>query len=400
MQSWVERGEKVRMNTYSSFPIVMEKGKGVYIWDVKGNKYLDFGAGIAVNALGYGNDTYIETVSNQLRRLCHCSNLYWNQPSIEVAEYLVKNTCFQRVFFCNSGAEAVEGALKLGRKYGKKMKGNHSCRIISMQQSFHGRTLGAITVTGQEKYQKAFTPLLPGVDYVPFNDFAALKKAISEETCAILLEPIQGEGGIWPAKKEYLQAVRKLCTENHILLIVDEVQTGIGRTGNLFAYECYDIEPDILATAKGLGGGIPIGAILAKEEVASCFMPGDHASTFGGNPLSCSAAKVVLQKLLEEGLLEEVKKNSKYLQQGLLYLQEKYNFIKEIRGIGLMKGLEFHIPIAEIIKECIDQGLLLVGAGSHVIRFVPPLVISKKEIEEGIQILDQVLQRIHKNTIK
>ncbi|NLL70581.1 MAG: aspartate aminotransferase family protein [Epulopiscium sp.] len=394
MENWIERGKKVRMNTYSSFPIVVEKGEGVYLWDLNGKRYLDFGAGIAVNALGYKHTTYAEALSSQLHNLCHCSNLYWNQPAIEAAEYLVKNTCFDQVFFCNSGAEAIEGALKLSRKYGKKKKGARCYRIISMKQSFHGRTLGALTATGQEKYQKDFIPLLPGVDHVVFNDIEAIKQAISEETCAILLEPIQGEGGIWPVDPDYLQTLRKLCTEKNILLVLDEVQTGIGRTGKLFAHEWYEIEPDIIATAKGLGGGIPIGAVLAKQEIANCFTPGDHASTFGGNPLACTAAKVVLQELLEKGLLAQVEEKGEYLNQQLCRLQKKHTVIKDMRGIGLMKGLEFHIPVQEIIQKCMDKGLLLVGAGTHIIRFVPPLVISKEEMDEGISILDEVLSEV------
>ncbi|NMA83362.1 MAG: acetylornithine transaminase [Epulopiscium sp.] len=392
MQKWIERGKSVRMNTYSSFPIVLERGEGVYLWDIEGKKYIDFTAGIAVNALGYGHPDYITALTTQLKNLSHCSNLYWNKPAIEVAEILVQQTCFDQVFFSNSGAEAIEGALKLSRKYGRKKKGENAFHIISMEQSFHGRTLGAITATGQPKYQKDFTPLVPGIEHISFNDLKALKEAITPDTCAVLLEPVQGESGIKPADKKYLQEVRELCTKNNILLVFDEVQTGIGRTGHLFAYEWYGVEPDIIAVAKGLGGGVPIGAILAKQFVADCFFPGDHASTFGGNPFVCSAAKVVLQQLLKEGLLDQVKETSCYLEERLVELQKKYDFIQEVRGIGLMKGIEFTISIGEVIEKCIEKGLLLVGAGVNVIRFVPPLIISKEEIDKGIAILDEVLR--------
>ncbi len=392
MEPWIERGTEVVMHTYNRFPLVIEKGEGVYVWDQKGKKYLDFVAGIAVNSLGCNHSTFIENMVEQLHKINHCSNLYWNIPQIELAELLVTKSCFDKVFFCNSGAEAIEAALKLARKYGKKVHGADCVEIIAMEQSFHGRTLGAITATGQIKYQKDLAPLLPGILHVPYNNIEALRSAVTEHTCAILLEPIQGEGGIHPADLAYLQSVRQLCSEKNILLMFDEVQCGIGRTGKLFGYEVYGIEPDVIALAKGLGGGFPIGAMMAVQKAADAFMPGDHASTFGGNPLACTAGKVVLQELVERGLLEQVQKNSVYLKERLLDLKESCTLIQDVRGIGLMMGIELNMPVGTIIQKCMEKGLLLVGAGTHTIRFVPPLVINEKEIEEGIQILRSVLK--------
>lgn len=393
MNEWIERGNKVIMNTYNQFPIVLEKGNGVYLWDSEGKVYLDFVAGIAVNALGYNNSDYVREISAQLTKLQHCSNLYWMIPSIELSELLVQNSCFDRVFYCNSGAEAVEAAIKLSRKYGKKFHGENCYDIITMKKSFHGRTMATVTATGQTKYQKGFNPLVPGFSYVEFNNFNELERAVSENICAIIIEPIQGEGGIHPAEKSYLQKVRSLCDRNDIVLVFDEVQCGIGRTGELFAYQLFDVKPDVVSLAKGLGGGFPIGAMLAIQSKADAFQPGDHASTFGGNHLACTAGKVVLKKLLYEGVLENVQKQGKYLKEKLIELQEKYEMIKDVRGYGLIRGIELNCVVKDIVKECMEKGLLLLGAGENVIRFVPPLIISKKEIDEGITILNDVLQQ-------
>jgi len=396
MNEWIERGSKVIMNTYSQFPIVIEKGNGVYLWDSDGKKYLDFVAGIAVNALGYNDSDYVEQISMQLTKLQHCSNLYWMIPSIELSEVLIQNSCFDKVFYCNSGAEAVEAAIKLSKKYGKKHHGEKCYEIITMKKSFHGRTMATVTATGQTKYQKGFDPLMPGFSYVEFNNFNDLKEAINENTCAIIIEPIQGEGGIHPVEKAYLQQVRSLCDKNDIVLIFDEVQCGMGRTGELFAYQLYNIKPDVVSLAKGLGGGFPIGAMLAVQNKADAFQPGDHASTFGGNPLACTAGKTVLNKLLNKGVLENVQKQGKYLKEKLIELKVKYEMIIDVRGYGLMLGIELNCLVKDIVKECMNKGLLIIGAGEKVIRFVPPLIIKKIEIDEGLSLFESVIQQFQK----
>jgi acetylornithine/N-succinyldiaminopimelate aminotransferase len=394
MKDLINRGKEVFMNTYSQFPLVIEKGDGVYVYDSKGNKYLDFVAGIAVNSLGYNNEKLVKALKNQLNKLTHCSNLYWNEPAIEAAELLKKYSTLDKVFFCNSGAEAVEGSLKLARKYAKKYLGNNKTEIITMKNSFHGRTFGAVTATGQTKYQKGLGPLLPGIKYCEFNNIKSLEDTIDDKTCAVLVEPIQGEGGIKPADVEYLKKVRELCDKNNLILIFDEVQCGIGRTGEIFAYQHYNVKPDIVALAKGLGGGVPIGAILANEKAASGFCPGDHASTFGGNPLVCSAAKVVIEEISDSQYLENIKKQGKYLTKKLNELKSKYKMILDVRGHGLMQGMEMNMPVKEIILECMDKGLLLVGSGERIIRFVPPLIIQKKGIDSAIKILEDVILRV------
>lgn len=392
MKTLVQRGSEVVMNTYSRFPVALERGEGTVVWDINGKKYLDFVAGIAVNCLGHNHKKLTAKIAEQASKLIHCSNLYYTEPQIELAEKLVKYSDFNKVFFCNSGAEANESALKLCRKYAK-MKGKEGSGIITMLKSFHGRTYGAVTATGQEKYQKGLDPLLPGISHVPFNDIKALKAAASKETCGILMEVIQGEGGIIPADKEYLKQVRQLCDELDILLIFDEVQTGIGRTGELFAYQCYGVVPDAVTSAKGLAGGVPIGALLANDKAAAAFQPGDHASTFGGNSLATAAGSVVIEELMESGLLEQVQKQGDFLKEKLEELKTKTDLIADIRGMGLIQGIELKIPAAPIITDCIEQGLLLVGAGANVIRFVPALIVSKEEIEEALKILEGALQR-------
>ncbi len=392
METLVSKGKQCFINNYAPFPIVFDKGEGVYLKDIEGNQYLDFVAGIAVNALGYGNDTLVQKLKEQVDKFLHCSNLYYNEPSIQLAETLVELSGLDKVFFCNSGAEANEAAIKLTRKYAKAYYDNNKYELITMKNSFHGRTYGAITLTGQEKYHKGLSPLLPGVNYCDFNDINALKEAITEQTCGILIEPIQGEGGIRPADQEYLKAVRKLCDEHDILLIFDEVQCGIGRTGSLFAYQSYDVLPDIVVLAKGLGGGVPIGAVIANEKAAKGFEPGDHASTFGGNPLVCSGALAVLEEIQNKDLLDHVKDKSTYLITKLNGLKDKYSFIKEIRGKGLMLGIELNIGVQPIITQCLSEGLLLVPAGKTIIRFVPPLIIENHHIDQAIDILDKVLE--------
>lgn len=387
-----ERGKNVIMNTYNRYPIAIAKGDGCYVYDTDGNKYLDFVAGIAVNSLGNNNEKLVKAIAEQAAKVIHCSNYYWNEPMIELAELLVENTCFDKVFYCNSGAEANEGALKLARKYAAKYHENEGrTEIISMKQSFHGRTYAAITATGQEKYQKGLSPLMPDIKYAVFNDFENLKSLVTDKTCAIILEPIQGESGIHPADKEYLQKLRKLCDEKDLLLIFDEVQCGVGRTGYLCAYQYYGVEPDVVTFAKGLAGGVPIGAMLTKQKAADAFQPGDHASTFGGNPLATSAGKVVVTELVKNGLLENVKKNGAYLTKKLEELKAQKNVITEVRGIGFMQGIEVTVPVADVIKKAMSKGLLVASAGSNVIRFVPSLITGEKEIDEMINILAECL---------
>ncbi|MEA4816570.1 MAG: aspartate aminotransferase family protein [Lachnospiraceae bacterium] len=390
MEELTNLGSSVIMNTYGRFPVALDYGDGVYMYDVEGKKYIDFVAGIAVNSLGTNHERLVSAISEQAKKLIHCSNLYYTEPQISLAKALTENSDFDKVFFCNSGAEAVESALKLMRKYAD-MKGKPGKEIITMEKSFHGRTYGAVTATGQDKYHKGFGPLLPGIKHVKYNDFEALESQVSEKTCGILMEVMQGEGGIIPADAKYLKKVRELCDEKDILLVFDEVQTGVGRTGELFAYQLFGVAPDGATFAKGLAGGVPIGAFMANDKAASAFKPGDHASTFGGNPLATAAAGVVLDELLNRGLLENVKKQGKYLNEKLLKLQEKHKVITDVRGIGLMQGVELSVAVGDIISECIKKGLFLVGAGPNVIRFVPPLIIKEENIDEAMGILDSAL---------
>lgn len=388
----INKGNKYIMGTYARFPIVFEKGEGVYLYDDNNKKYIDFVSGIAVNALGYSHKGYIDAVTNQINQLNHVSNLYWTKPAIELAEKLSIYTGLDQVFFCNSGAEAVEAALKLSRIYAHKNKGESCYEVISLNQSFHGRTMGALSLTGQVKYHKNLSPLLEGIKRAELNDIDSIKALVTENTAAIIIEPIQGEGGIHPTHKEFLQEVRNLCDEKDIVLIFDEVQSGIGRTGELFAFQHYGITPDIVTSAKGLGNGIPIGAIIAKNKFAKEFTPGTHASTFGGNGIACSGAMVVIDELMENGLLEKVKESGEYLKEKLLALKERYPSLIDVRGMGLMQGIELEQGVSDIIHECIIRGLLLVAAGTNVIRFVPPLIITKEEIDKGIKILEGVLE--------
>jgi len=387
----IQKADKVLMHTYNSIPISLVSGKGSYVKDSDGKEYLDFIAGIAVNALGYNHPAFNTALKEQLDRIIHYSNLFYNEKQIELAYKLVSNSHFDKAFFCNSGTEAVEAALKLAKKIGKTKK-NGAWKIIAMNQSFHGRTSGALSLTGQKKYQDSFLPLLPGVSFVDFNDFDDLKQKADSETCAVIIEPVQGEGGIHPADIEYLKKVRNLCTEENITLIFDEVQSGIGRTGYLFAHEYFKVFPDIVCLAKGLGGGLPIGAILSTDKFDQ-FEPGDHAATFGGNPLVCTGANIVLTELLDNNLLKHTKKVGKYLKNKLLDLQSKSTAIKDVRGIGLMMGIELNCNSSDIISSCREKGLLLVGAGSTVIRFVPPLVITEQEIDKAIDILESAIKK-------
>jgi len=394
-----ELDEKYYFNTFGSrLPVAFEWGEGSTLYDSQGQKYMDFVAGIAVNTLGYNHPALKEAIAKQVEKLLHCSNLFYIESQAQLAKTLVENSCGDKVFLCNSGAEANEGAIKLARKY-FYAKNLYKYEIITTLNSFHGRTMATLAATGQEKYQKPFEPLPTGFVHVPFNDIEAVEKAVSYKTCAVMVEPIQGEGGVIPATAQYMKALRKLCDDKGILLIFDEVQTGIGRTGKLFGYEHYDVEPDIFTLAKGLGGGVPIGAVVAKDFVASAMEPGDHGSTFGGNPLACSAALAVLSSVLKEGFLENVKAVGEYFKNQLLELKEKFPFIREVRGKGLMLGLELEDTISgkEIVLDMLNKGFIINCTGNNTLRFVPPLIIEKEDIDALVENLKNSLVKESSN---
>ncbi len=375
------------MQVYSRYQIAIEKGDGVYLFDNEGKKYLDFAAGIAVFAFGYNNKEYNEALKEQIDKVIHTSNLYYNVPAADAAEKFNKATGMDRVFFTNSGTEAIEGAIKLARKYAYNKTKTNDSEIISMNHSFHGRSTGALAVTGQPKYQEAFRPLINGVVFADFNDLESVKAKVNEKTCAIILEPVQGEGGLYPATKEFLQGVRALCDEKDIVLIFDEIQCGMGRTGSMFAYQDYGVKPDIMTSAKALGCGVPVGAFAATERIASAFEIGDHGTTYGFNPLATAAVSKVFDMFESYHLIDHVKEVSAYLEQQLDALVGEFACIKERRGKGLMQGLELTIPAKDIILKAMDRGLLIISAGSNILRFVPPLVITKEDVDAMIAIL-------------
>ena len=385
--------EKYVARTYARFPVALVRGKGTRVWDANGKEYLDFVAGIAVVSLGHSHPAVVRAIERQARKLIHVSNLYHIAPQSELARELCRHSFANRVFFCNSGAEANEAAIKLARRYGGERLGG-KYEVLSVHNSFHGRTLATLTATGQEKVRAGYDPLPPGFRQVPFNDLKSMEEAIDERTtAAILVEPIQGEGGVVIPDKDYLQGLRELCDRKNILLIFDEVQVGMGRTGKLFAYEHYGVEPDIMTLAKALGGGLPLGAMLAREEVARSFGPGTHASTFGGNPLACSVGLAVLQTLLQGGVLKNCVKMGKFLFHGLQELQRRFPIIREVRGKGLIIGMELEREGSKIVDDCLREGLLINCTAHKVLRFIPPLTIGKKDIEMGLAILEKVLAR-------
>jgi len=390
----IEESQKYLMNTYKRFPIVLRKGRGMTVWDTEDNEYLDFLAGIAVNCLGHCHPKLVIALQKQAQRLLHVSNLYHIEPQIKLAKILVNNSFADKVFFCNSGTEAVEGAIKLARKHAKETISPERFEIITANGSFHGRTLGALSATGQEALQRGFEPLVPGFKHVPFNDIEALKKAVSKETCAVMLEPIQGEGGVRIPSEDYLAQVRGLCDENNLLLIFDEIQTGMGRTGALFAYEHFNVKPDIMTVAKGLGAGVAIGAVLAKENIAASFQPGSHGSTFGGNPLACAAAVTAMEILLEDGfLIDNCRRIGDYFKNSLEKLKQDFpSEIAEVRGLGLMLGLELTKPGGNIVDLCLKKGLLINCTSGNVLRFVPPLIVVEKEIDHLIEVLEDIFE--------
>ncbi len=381
------------MQTYARFPLVLQNGKGTSVTDVDGEDYLDFVSGIAVNALGHCDPHLVKQVQKQAETLLHVSNLYYNPPQIELAKRLVAHSFADKVFFCNSGAEAIEAAIKLVRKFAREKLSGDRYEIITAEQSFHGRTMAALAATGQEKYQKGFEPLLPGFKKVPFGDSDAIESAITPRTAAVLLEPIQGEGGVRIPKPGYLSEVRKICDRLGLLLIFDEVQTGIGRTGYLFAYQEAAVIPDIMTLAKGLGGGLPIGAMLARKDVAQSFQPGSHASTFGGNPLVCSAGIAVMDRMTRgESFLENVRKHGAYLMDRLLGLQEKILQVTAVRGKGLMLAIDLAISAQEVIESALKRGLLLNRTSENTLRLLPPLNVKRADIDQMLTILTELLQ--------
>ncbi|MEW5952206.1 MAG: acetylornithine transaminase [Bacillota bacterium] len=380
------------MKTYGRLPMVLVKGQGARVWDAGGKAYLDFVGGLAVNSLGHCHPAVAGAVARQAGILMHVSNLYYIEPQARLAGLLAENSCCDKVFFCNSGAEANEAAIKLARKYAKQAGGPAKVEIVTALKSFHGRTLAALTATGQPKYQQGFEPLPAGFKYVSFNDPAALAQAVGPATCAVLLEPVQGEGGVHVAGREYLEQARVLCDRFQALLIYDEVQCGLGRTGKFLAYQHTGVEPDIITLAKALGGGFPIGAMLAREDVAAAFSPGDHASTFGGNPLACAAALAAMEVMLRGGVVENAAKTGDYFKAQLASLAGRYDFVTEVRGLGLLLGMDLSIEGKEIVDGCRERGLLINCIDNHILRFIPPLIISEAEVDEALAILEQAMQ--------
>lgn len=383
----IEKAESAILHTYNRYQIVLEKGEGVYLYDNTGKRYLDFASGIGVQSLGYGNEEYKEALKNQIDKLTHISNLYYSEPMAEAAEKVKAASGMSRVFFTNSGTEAVEGAIKAARKYAWLKDGQNDHEIIAMNHSFHGRSMGALSVTGNPKYQEAFKPMIGHVQFADFNDLDSVKALVNEKTCAIIMETIQGEGGIYPATEEFLKGVRRICDENDILLILDEIQCGMGRTGYLFAWQEYGVEPDIMTCAKGLGCGVPVGAFVLNEKTAmGTLAPGDHGTTYGGNPFVCAAVSKVLDIFEKEQIVEHVKEISVYLERRLEELVKEYDFLEMRRGKGLMQGLAVTgRPVGEIIGKALENGLIVISAGSNVLRMLPPLVIEKEHVDEMIE---------------
>lgn len=392
MQEYIDEAESELLHTYNRYQIVLDKGDGVYLYDYNGKKYLDFVSGIAVFALGYHNESYNNALKEQIDKLIHTSNYYYNVPAIEAAKKLKSVSGMDRVFFTNSGAEAIEGAIKAARKYAYLKDGTTDHEIIAMEHSFHGRTMGALSVTGNPHYREAFEPGIGNIRFATMNDIDSVKALINEKTCAIIMETVQGEGGIHPADEAFLRELRKICDAKDILLILDEIQCGMGRTGYMFAWQKYGVKPDIMTTAKALGCGVPVGAFLLNEKVgAHSLAAGDHGTTYGGNPLVCAAVNKVLDLFETNHIIENVREVAPYLEKRLDELKEKYDFIIDRRGAGLMQGLEFDRPVAPYINSALDKGLMLINAGQSIIRLVPPLIITKQNVDDMIAVLDTCL---------
>ncbi len=392
MKEYIEDAEKALLHTYNRYQIVLDKGEGVHLYDIEGKKYLDFVSGIGVFALGYRNKAYNDALKEQIDKLIHTSNYYYNVPAIEAAKKIKDVSGMDRVFFTNSGTEAVEGAIKAARKYAYLKDGATDHEIIAMEHSFHGRTMGALSITGTPKYREAFQPMIGNIKFAQMNNFESVKNLVTDKTCAIIFETIQGEGGIYPAEKEFMEQIKALCEEKDILLILDEIQCGMGRTGAMYAWQRYGVKPDIMMTAKALGGGVPVGAFLMTERVAKqSLTSGDHGTTYGGNPLAAAAINKVLDLFEETHIIENVNSVAPYLEKKLDELVEKYDFIKTRRGAGFMQGLEFMKPVGETIEKALDNGLILINAGMNIIRFVPPLIITKEDVNNMIGILERSL---------
>ncbi len=392
MKEYIEEAEQALLHTYNRYQVVLDKGEGVYLYDIEGKKYLDFVSGIAVFALGYHNEAYNDALKAQIDKLIHTSNYYYNIPAIEAAKKLKAVSGMDRVFFTNSGAEAVEGAIKAARKYAYLKDGSKDHEIIAMEHSFHGRTMGALAVTGNPKYREAFQPMIGNIKFAKMNSFESVEELVTDKTCAVMFETIQGEGGIYPAEKEFMERVKALCEEKDILLILDEIQCGMGRTGAMYAWQRYGVKPDIMMTAKALGCGIPVGAFLMTEHVAAnSLVSGDHGTTYGGNPLAGAAICKVLDLFEEKGIIDHVNRISPYLEEKLDVLAEKYDMIECRRGTGLMQGLVCKEPVGDIIHKAMEKGLILINAGPNIIRIVPPLIIETEHVDEMTDILDKCL---------
>ena len=394
-EEYMKIGDSNILHTYNRYPIVLEKGDGVYLYDTDGKKYLDAASGIAVFALGYNNKEYNDALKSQIDKLIHTSNLYYNVPAVKAAEKLNKISGMDRVFFTNSGTEAIEGAIKSALKYAYSKAPAEDYEIIAMEHSFHGRSMGALSVTGNVHYREAFGTGIGHIKFAEFNNLESVKKLVNKKTCAVIFETIQGEGGIYPATEEFIKGVRELCDENDILMMIDEIQCGLGRSGSMFAFEKYGVKPDILTLAKALGCGIPVGAFLMTERVAEkSLAPGDHGSTYGGNPLATAAVCEVLRQFEEKDIVGHVKELSPYMTEKLEELKAKNSHIKEVRGEGFMRGIELDMPAGDLVKDAQKEGLLVITAGSNIIRIVPPLVFEKKDIDEMCSVLEKVLDKI------
>ena len=392
MQEYIDQAEQNLLHTYNRYQVILDMGEGVHLYDVNGKEYLDFVSGIAVFALGYGNREYNDALKAQIDKLIHTSNYYYNMPAIHAAKKLTEVSGMDRVFFTNSGAESVEGAIKAARKYAFLKDGKTDHEIIAMEHSFHGRTMGALSVTGNPKYREAFEPMIGHIRFAKMNDFESVSAQVTDKTCAIILETVQGEGGIYPAEEAFLKKIRALCDEKDILLILDEIQCGMGRTGTMFAWQRYGVKPDIMTTAKALGCGVPVGAFLMTEKVAqNSLVAGDHGTTYGGNPLACAAICKVLELFEKQNILANVNRVGAYLYDRLEEVAKEYDCIKAHRGVGLMQGLVFEQPVGDIIKRAMDLGLILINAGANIIRFVPSLVITEEDVDQMISILKEAI---------
>ncbi len=390
----IQDAEAVLMHTYGRYPLVLDHGEDVYLYETDGTKYLDFAAGIAVFALGYSDNVYKQALKNQIDKLLHTSNYYYNEPALAAAECVCKASGMDRVFFTNSGAEAVEGAIKVARKLYYKKHGKADSTIIAMDHSFHGRTLGAVSVTGKAAYREPFEPLIGGVLFAEYNNLDSVKALIDDRTAAVIMETVQGEGGIHPADKKFLQGVRKLCDEHGICLILDEIQCGMGRTGTMFAYEQYGVKPDVVTMAKALGCGVPVGAFAARGEAAEALVPGDHGSTYGGNPFVCKAVETVFSEFERLDVLGNVAKVAPYLWETLEAIKAEFPVVTNHRGIGFMQGLQFSVPVGDIVKKTMANGCILIAAGADVIRFIPPLVVTKEHVDEMAAALRKAIREV------